>query len=104
MATWIEKIKQAHLAVTDAVCHQASMKSDRYFVWQEDGVDDLILNDRHAERRVTGTTDLYTKMEFDPWAEEIEKSFDTAGIVWKRNSIQYEEETGFTHLEWRWRV
>lgn len=101
---WYDKIIKAHLAVTSEVSHQARLKSDRYFVWQEEDADDLILNNRHAERRMIGTTDLFTKMEFDPWVEGIEKSFDDFGITWELNSIQYEPETGFTHYEWRWRV
>lgn len=102
--TWHDKVAQAHLAVTSAVSHQEKLKSDRYFVWQEEDADDLILNNRHCERKMIGTTDLFTKIEFDPWAEEIEKSFDDFGIGWELNSIQYEPETGFTHYEWRWRV
>ena len=102
--SWNEKIIEAHLAVTSAVSHQERIKSDRYFVWQEEDADDLILDCRHAERMVIGTTDLFTKKEFDPWAKALENSFDESGIVWKLNSIQYEPDTGFTHYEWRWWV
>ena len=63
-----------------------------------------ILRQTHAEKAVTGYTDLYTKQEFDPWKEEIEESFDKYGIFWSLNSVQYEEETGFTHYEWYWSV
>ena len=102
--TWQEQIVAAHLAVTDAVSHSLRLQSERYFVWQEDGAGGLEADDRHAEKSVTGTTDLFTKQEFDPWKEQFEAALDAAGIAWYLNSIQYEEDTGFTHYEWVWEV
>ncbi len=102
--TWHEKIVQAHLAVTSEVSHQERMKSSRYFVWQEEKPNDFSADNRHCERIMTGTTDLFTKMEFDPWVEQLGKSFDDFGISWELNSIQYEKDTGFTHYEWVWSV
>lgn len=102
--TWYETIIAAHTAVTDSVSHNERMKSDRYFVWGENGADDLEASNIRAEKAVTGYTDLYTKIEFDPWKDQIEESFDKYGIFWSLNSVQYEEETGFTHYEWYWSV
>lgn len=102
--SWQETIIAAHAAVTDSVRHGQRLQSDRYFVWQEDGAGDLEAGNRHAEHAVTGTTDLYTKQEFDPWAPALGASFDEAGIAWYLNSIQFEEETGFWHYEWVWEV
>lgn len=102
--TWHEKIKKAHLEVTDQVSHQVRMKSDRYFVWQEDGTNDFLAGGRHAERAVTGSTDLFSRLEYDPWAEAFEAAMDTEGISWRRNSVQFEEDTGITHYEWIWEV
>lgn len=102
--TWYETIIAAHTAVTDSVSHNERMKSDRYFVWGENGADDLEASNVHAEKAVTGYTDLYTKQEFDPWKDRLEESFDKYGIFWSLNSVQYEEETGFTHYEWYWSV
>lgn len=102
--TWYETIIAAHTAVTDSVSHNERMKSDRYFVWGENGADDLEASNVHAEKAVTGYTDLYTKIEFDPWKDQLEESFDANGIAWSLNSVQYEEETGFTHYEWYWSV
>ena len=48
--TWYETIIAAHTAVTNAVSHGQRMKSDRYFVWQEDGANDLEANGAHGER------------------------------------------------------
>lgn len=100
--TWYERIIAAHRAVTDAVSHAARVKSERYFVWQEDGSNDLAGDNGHGERAMTGTTDLYTKQELDPWADALGESFDTHGIAWALNSVQYEADTGFYHYEWVW--
>lgn len=102
--TWQERIIAAHTAVTDAVSHAQRLKSDRYFVWMEDGSNDLAADGRHAERAVTGVTDLYSKMEFDPWADALGESLSDYGISWSLQSVDYEEETGFYHWSWDWEV
>ena len=103
--TWYEKIIAAHRQVTDAVSHGGRMKSNRYFVWQEDGENDLKADGVHAERAVTGKTDLFTKQEFDPWKEKFEAAMtDSPYIAWGLESVQFEVETGFWHYEWRWTV
>lgn len=101
---WYETIIAAHTEVTTAVSHGERLKSSRYFVWQEDGANDLEADGSHVEGAVQGTTDLFTKQEFDPWAEELEQSFNLRGIAWYINSVQFEEETGFWHYEWVWEV
>ena len=102
--SWKKAIIDAHLTVTDSVSHYRRLKSDRYFVWAEDGTNDLSSDGVHTERAVVGTTDLYTKNEFDPWVDELEAAFEAAGISYYRNSVQYEEETGYIHTEWVWEV
>lgn len=101
---WYEKIINIHLTVTDQVSHAEHMKGDRYFVWQEDGENALFANGVHAETSITGTSDLFTKQEFDPWKDEFEQALTNADLPWSYNSFQYEEETGFFHHEWRWEV
>lgn len=101
---WYEAIVAAHRAVTDQVSHRKRLKSERYFVWQEDGANDLEANNVHAEKAVTGSTDLFTKLEFDPWADALEAAFSANGIAWKLVSVDYEEATGFTHYSWDWEV
>ena len=102
--SWQDTIIAAHTAVTDAVSHGGRMQSERYFVWQEDGANDLEAGNVHTERAVTGTTDLFSKTEFDPWGPALEASLNRAGISWYLNSVQYEEDTGFWHWEWVWEV
>lgn len=102
--TWYDKIIAAHTAITDQVSHFERMQSDRYFVWQEDGLNSLNANDIHIETAVTGSTDLFTKQEFDPWVDALGAAFDQAGIAWSLNSIQHEDDAGFIHYEWYWEV
>ena len=102
--TWYETIIACHQAVTDKVSHYGRMKSERYFVWQEDGDTALNTDNRREIRAVTGSTDLFTKTEFDPWCEQFEKALNDAGVSWRRNPSQYEEETGIIHHEWDWQV
>ena len=102
--TWYERIIHAHLRVTDAVSHGQRMKSERYFVWKEDGSNDLAAGNGHAERAMTGVTDLYTKQEFDPWADALGEELDNAGIAWQLISVEFEPETGSWHHSWDWEV
>jgi hypothetical protein len=103
--SWEERIIAVHTAVTDQVSHAKRLNSDRYFVWQEEGGDDLLLDGRHLERGQRGTTDLFTKREFDPWKDDFEKALDAERTIdWYLNSTQYEEDTGFFHYEWVWSV
>lgn len=101
---WHERIVAAHLAVTDRVSHRKRLKSERYFVWREDGANDLTANNSHAEKAVTGVTDLFTKQEFDPWADALGESLSSYGIAWRLVSVDYEDTTGLTHYSWDWEV
>lgn len=102
--TWYERIIAAHVAVTDSVSHAERLTSDRYFVWKEDGNNDLFAGNGHSERAVTGVTDFYTKQTFDPWADALGESLSSFGIAWKLISVEYEDETGFFHYSWDWEV
>lgn len=104
MKTWYERIIDAHLAVCDQVSHAKRLKSQRYFVWQEDGRDDLAADNGHAEIAVTGSTDLFTKVEFDPWAKALEEALSEAGIAWELVDVVLEADTGFWHYSWDWTV
>lgn len=102
--SWYETVIAAHTAVTDDVSHGRRLNSDRYFVWQEERGDDLEANGRHIEKAMSGTTDLFSKIEFDPWREKFETSLNASGMAWYLNSVQFEPDTGFWHWEWVWSV
>lgn len=101
---WFQAIVGVHAAVTDQVSHGGRMKSSRYFVWQEEGSDDLLADNRHVEKAVTGSTDLFTKRECDPWKDDFEAALDAAHIPYRLNSVQFEPDTGYWHYEWKWTV
>ena len=94
--SWEDTIREAHTRVTDAVSHHARLRSDRYFVWQEEGDNALYAEGVIAERAMRGDS--------DPWAPAFEKSRTESGIAWYLNTIQYEPDTGFRHYEWVWEV
>ena len=102
---WAETIIGAHTSVaSEAVSHAGRLKSNRYFVWTEDGSNDLSADNVHAEQAVTGYSDLFTTREFDPWARQIQDAFDAAGIAWEKTGVTYEQDTGFFHHTWEWEV
>lgn len=87
-----------------AVSHAARMKSRRYFVWEEDGGNDLNADNGHDETAMTGYTDLFTEVEFDPAARALGPAFDAAGIAWEYTGVSYEPDTGLFHHTWEWEV
>ncbi|MBQ0166103.1 MAG: hypothetical protein KBT02_03210 [Treponema sp.] len=80
------------------------LKSDRYFVWEEDDHDDLIADNVHVDSAVRGYTELFTKTEFDTYVDQLGESFDNYGIAWELTDTTYEEDTGFYHHTWEWTV
>ena len=104
---WAQVIIDAHKAVAgSAVSHAGRLKSDRYFVWQEDFLDqDDVSDDEHDSEAVSGSTDLYTKREFDPWIRQIEAEFKKDDrILWSKDGMTFEPDTGFFHFSWEWTV
>ena len=116
---WAQIVIDAHLAaasaagsyvnrqgdtVAAAVSHAARMESRRYFVWQEDGGNDLAADNKHDELAVTGYTDLFTELEFDQAAPALGTAFDEAGMAWEYTGASYEPDTGLFHHTWEWEV
>lgn len=102
--TYYEKLIPILTAITDKVSHGEHLKGDRYFVWMEDDAADLEGDSMHIESAMTGTIDLFTKREFDPWRQELEAGLNAAKIAWYLNSIQFETETKYWHYEWVWTI
>lgn len=103
---WFTIIVEAHNSVARGhVSHYARLLHDsRYFCWTEDDREDLNSDNIHAERAVTGFTDLFTQQECDPWADRLEAAFDAAGILWEKTGVSFEPDTGFIHHTWDWTV
>lgn len=106
MLSCLDAVREACLSVTQNVGHyEAFDKNDKYCVWAEDTETNSLEADNYkAGQTITGTVDYFTKDEDDPNIEKFQIAFNAARIGWSLNSVQYEDETGFIHYEWLFRV
>lgn len=78
----------------------AKLKTD-YGVYALDGTVDMMADNRHSERFVSGTIDLFAISDAGTvQAARIEEALETCGCIWRFESRQYEQDTGYTHHEW----
>ena len=76
-----------------------------YGVYTPDGANDLEADDRHAEKVITGTVDYFVRGKGAAEMALIETALDSVeGIAWQLNSVQYENDSGYLHLEWAFEV
>lgn len=73
-----------------------------YTVWQEGGGNSFLADNHTAEQALTGTLDYFTKIEYDPVLDKIQKILNELPLAWSLNSVQREEDTGLIHYEWIW--
>lgn len=75
-----------------------------YLVWQEDSEDNSFNADNsRAEQLIHGTTDYFTKTEYDPAVDAIQDCLEgLPNVSWRLNSVQYEENVNVIHYEWEW--
>ena len=106
MLPCLEAVRDACLSVTQNVGHyEAVEKTDKYCVWAEDGEVGSMEADSHKiGQTIEGTIDYFTKDEDDENIEKFQLAFNAAGIGWRLNSVQYEDETRYIHYEWLFRV
>lgn len=106
MLSSLETVMNALLTVTENVGHYTAWDdSDRYIVWAEDMELSSLRADNSVQAElVEGTIDYFTKDEDDEHIGEIPLALNRAGIDWRLNSVQYEDETRFIHYEWIFRV
>ena len=100
-------IKTALLTVTTKVYHYTPPDdvSGNYIVWAEDGqAGSVWADDQMQEQAIQGTIDYFTKTENDPNFTAIQTALNNAGILFRLNSVQYEEETKYIHYEWVWKI
>ena len=69
----LERLKVALAELTDRCYHYVadSNTPPPYITWMEDGGNDLMAGNVHAERCFTGSVHLFTKTEGDPLLERI---------------------------------
>jgi hypothetical protein len=49
-----------------------------------------------------GFAHLFTKDDADPLIDSIQDAMGTAGLVFRLESSQYEDDSSLYHLEWAW--
>lgn len=104
----LKLVRDALLQTSGKVYHytKGNDAGKRYIVWQEsEESSSANMNNRKAEQEIRGTVDLYTCIEFDTLADEIQTALNNADrIAWRLNSTQYEDETELIHYEWEFWV
>lgn len=91
--------------VPDCYHFEAHKQTDKYIVWAEEGQAGAGHGDNHMTTQVlTGTVDYFTKQEYDPAFGQIQQALNSMDIAWRLNSIQYEDDTKYTHYEWIWEM
>lgn len=106
MNSKIKIIRDTLMKVSDNVGHyEAKEKKDQYIVWAEDSEGSSVEGDNRKENQsIQGTIDYFTRTEFDPMVDDIQEALIDAEISFYLNSVQYEDETKYTHYEWVWEV
>lgn len=102
----LRELGEALMAVTpDCYHYKALQQSDKYIVWAEDGQADTLWADgKMQEQAIQGTVDYFTREEYDPNFAKIQEALNSIGVSWRLNSIQYEDDTRYTHYEWVWEM
>ena len=99
----LEQLKAAldSTSLSFAFAAWSKAPSGDYGVYTPDGAHDLEADDTHAEQAITGTVDYFTRSDGGTAKALIETALDTVeGLAWALNSVQYENDTGYLHLEW----
>lgn len=55
----------------------------------------------NAETATRGYVDYFTRSDGEAAKGTIESALRSSGWEWYHNSVQYEDDTGFLHHEWR---
>ena len=72
-----------------------------YIVYAEDGANDLLAGNHHAERAIEGTVDLFTRDDSGASQKAVEVALESLwSLAWSLNSAQLEDDTGYIHVEW----
>ena len=100
------KVQNAFITVPCSVNHfHAVNKPDQYIIWAEmSGGTPFYGNNLKCDQSVIGTIDYFTKVDMDQNLTLIHDALMTAEISFTLESVQYEEETGYIHYEWRFEV
>ena len=75
-------------------------KKDHGVISLDEGAD-LDADDTHAERGTLGFCDYFTKSTSKNIRNGIEDVLNAECDAWSLSSVQFENDTGFIHYEWR---
>lgn len=74
-------------------------------IWAESGESGSFNSDNQkAEQRIVGTMDCFTRTEFDSLLDDVQEMFQTLGLTWRLDTVQFETETNLIHYTWSWGV
>lgn len=105
MLSSLETVRDTLAALGNFGHYEAVDTSQPYGVWAEDSESGKLVADNYKPgQTIQGTIDWFTKDEDDPMISAIPVALNGARIGWSLNSVQYEEETGYIHYEWLFRV
>ena len=99
------KLENALTAITEKTYRTFAPEKEEppYIVWDDDdNQKNLYGGGKLLFQVIEGTIDLFTKNEDDPLFDQIQQGLNAAGISFKYNSKQTEDDTGVTHYEWVW--
>lgn len=101
----IEPIGKAYAAEgLQAYHYWRPVQAAPYLIWAEDGDNGDYGENQMMNQAITGTSDYFTKKEYDPAVDKIQEIHNSLGMSWHLNSVQYEDETGLIHYEWGWEI
>lgn len=103
----LSDVKNALLTVTSRVYRYTAISSPTfpYIVWAEDSQSDSLHGDgKMINQTIEGTIDLFSKTPDDPMIKQIQSALNAAGIGFRLNSIQFEQDTRIIHHEWVWNI
>ena len=60
-------------------------------------------SDAGSDTILEGYVDYFCRTEALTAKESIETALKGLGLWWELSSVQYENDTGYLHYEWRWR-
>lgn len=101
----MQKLLTALTNIGYPYAHFAFVKApdSTYIIWGEEDVEPLRAGMKQAERIIHGYVDLFTRDDSTTIVSTVETELNKIeGFSFWLNSIQFEEETGLIHYEWKW--
>lgn len=102
----LDALRRALLTVGLPTYHYfGHRQEDQYLVWAESGQGNgLCGDDKMMTQAIAGSVDYFTRAENDPKVAAIQVALNDAYIAYRLNSVQHEDDTGYTHYEWIFEV